>query len=111
MTSIFFFLCFSTLVTNALTALPRVQVDGDDEAVQTQHLGENKNENHSHEQARLLSGSPDAGVADDSDGVASGETGKTDGQAGTEVDKAPVSDSEVLEYVGSRSPGVSLLVQ
>lgn len=52
----------------------RVKVDGDDETVKTQDLCEDKDQDHAHEQPRLLCRSPDAGVADDADGVTSGET-------------------------------------
>ena len=42
-----------------------VQVDGDDEAVETEDFCENEDEDHSDEESRLLCGSTDAGIADD----------------------------------------------
>jgi hypothetical protein len=95
------------LAANTLTALPRVQVDGDDEAVETQHLGENKNENHSHKETRLLSGSPYARVSNDADGVAGGKTRKTDGQACTEVNKAP-KKWHLSDLTALREPTISI---
>ena len=67
----------------------RVQVDGDDETVEPEDLCENEDEDHSHEQSRLLRGPAHARVAHDADGVAGRETGQTDGQTGTEMNESP----------------------
>jgi V-type H+-transporting ATPase proteolipid subunit len=61
--------------------------EGDNEAVQTQHLGENEDENHPDEQLGLLSSTTDTGVADNANSVAGGEATDSDGEAGTEIDK------------------------
>ena len=62
-----------------------VQENGDDEAVQTQHFGENENEDHSDEEAGLLRGAAHTGVAHDADGEAGRQTAEADRQAGAEV--------------------------
>jgi len=67
----------------------RVQVDGDDEAVETEDLRENENENHADEESGLLCGPADSGVSDDADGVTGSEAGQTDGQAGTQMNESP----------------------
>ena len=38
-----------------------------DQAVKTQHFGENEDKDHADEKTRLLGRSPDAGVTDDAD--------------------------------------------
>lgn len=45
---------------------------------------------HSDEKPGLLSGTPDTGVTDDTNGETGGETGKTDRETGTELDEAGV---------------------
>uniref|UniRef100_A0A182J1I9 Uncharacterized protein n=1 Tax=Anopheles atroparvus TaxID=41427 RepID=A0A182J1I9_ANOAO len=70
--------------------LPRVQVvDGDDQTVQTQHFGENEDQNHTDEQSGLLGGTTDTGVTDNTDGETSCQAGETDGKTSTEMDEAP----------------------
>ena len=66
-----------------------VEIDGDDQSVQTQDLGEDENQDHSDEEPRLLRRSSDSCVAYNSDCVACGETRETDGEAGSEMDEAP----------------------
>ena len=66
-----------------------VQIDGDDEPVQTQDLCENEDEDHAHEEPRLLRRPSHAGVAHDADRVARGQAREADGQAGAQVDEAP----------------------
>ena len=77
-------------------SLLRVQVDGDDEAVETQDFSENEDEDHSNEEARLLCGSADAGVADDADGVACGQAGQADSQTSAEMNEAPEMTKDLL---------------
>uniref|UniRef100_A0A182QBB2 Uncharacterized protein n=1 Tax=Anopheles farauti TaxID=69004 RepID=A0A182QBB2_9DIPT len=69
--------------------LLRVQVDGDDQTVQTQHFGENEDQDHTDEQSRLLGSTTDTGVTDDTDGETGCQTRETDGQTSTEMDEAP----------------------
>ena len=46
------------------------EVDGDNEPVQAQDLGEDEDQDHADEEPRLLRRPPHAGVAHDADGVA-----------------------------------------
>jgi hypothetical protein len=61
------------LLVGALEALLR-QDEGHDQAVQTQGLGENENQNHAHKQLLLLAHCAHAGVAHNSDSHAGRET-------------------------------------
>jgi hypothetical protein len=73
----------------------RVQVNSDDEAVETEDLGENEDEDHADEEAGLLGRAAHAGVADDADGVAGSEAGQADSQAGTQMNEPPGKKSWV----------------
>lgn len=48
----------------------RVHQEGDNQAVQTQHFGENEDQDHANEEAGLLRGTADARVANNADGEA-----------------------------------------
>ena len=80
-------MCLTT--SDAAHLLFGIEVDGDNEAVETQDLGENENEDHSDEESGLLRGSANACVSHNSDRVAGGKTGEADGEAGAEVDESP----------------------
>ena len=69
------------------------------EEVRTQDFGENENKNHADEETRLLGGTPDTGITDDTNGEARGETGETDRETGTELDKGSVEGHDLLETV------------
>jgi hypothetical protein len=47
-----------------------VEIDGDDEAVETKDLGENEDEDHADEESRLLGSATDSGVTDNADCIA-----------------------------------------
>lgn len=49
-----------------------VQVDGDDQAVETQHFSENQNQDHADKEARLLRGASYTGITDNADGKTGG---------------------------------------
>ncbi|GMR44600.1 hypothetical protein PMAYCL1PPCAC_14794, partial [Pristionchus mayeri] len=53
----------------------------DDHTVETEHLKEDKDEDHSDEETRLLGGSAHSGISDDSDGVTGTKTAEAAGQA------------------------------
>ena len=53
---------------------------------------------HADEETRLLRGTPDTSVTDDTDGEASSETRETDGQTGTELDEALVQRHLHFDY-------------
>ena len=61
----------------------------DDEAVETQHLGEDEYEDHANVEARLLSRAAHARVAHDADGKASRQARQANAQTGAQVVKAP----------------------
>lgn len=62
--------------------------EGDDEAVETQDFGEDKDEDHADEEAGLLGRPADAGVTDDTDGETGGEAGQADGEASGQMHEA-----------------------
>ena len=66
-----------------------VQIDGDDEPIETQHLGEDKNEDHADEEPGLLRGATDASITDDTDGVACRQTRETNWKPRSQVHEAP----------------------
>lgn len=71
------------LVRVPTSCLFRVQVDGDDQTVQTQDFGEDENQNHTDEQSGLLGRTADTGVTDDADGETGGQTREADSQTST----------------------------
>ncbi len=66
-----------------------VQVDCDDEPVESQHLCEDEDEDHADEEPGLLRRAPHARVAHDPDGVPRGQPGQTHRQTGAHVHEAP----------------------
>ena len=56
-----------------------VQVDGDDEAVETEDFCENEDEDHANKESGLLCGPANAGVSNDADGVSGSEARQTHG--------------------------------
>merc|ERR1719263_318642 len=73
-----------------LGASARSDDKADNEAVQTQRLGENEDQNHTDEEARLLSVGSDTSIADNADGKASSEGAHANGQASSKVSVAEV---------------------
>lgn len=71
-----------------------VQVDGHDQTVKTQDFGEDKNQNHTDEQSRLLSCASHTSVTDNSDGKAGSQSWETDSQASAEMDEAPRKEKD-----------------
>lgn len=63
--------------------------EGHDQAVEPQHLGEDQDEDHAHEEPRLLGGAPHAGVAHDADGKAGRQATQTHAQASAQVKETP----------------------
>lgn len=61
----------------------RVQVDGNDQTVQTQYFGENEDQDHTDEQAGLLSCASYTCVTNDANGKTGRQTGETDRQTRT----------------------------
>lgn len=72
----------------ALLALRR-QNEGDDEPVKSKHFGEDKNENHTDEQARLLRCPTHTRVANDADGKSCSQTAQANTETSAEISEAP----------------------
>ncbi len=66
-----------------------VEIDSDDQTVETEDLGENKDEDHADEEARLLGGSPNSGITNDADGVPGSKTRQADGQTSSQMYETP----------------------
>lgn len=64
-----------------------VEVNSDDEAVQTQYFSEDKNKDHADEESRLLCCATYTGVTHNADGETCRKTGEPDGQARAQVDE------------------------
>lgn len=77
----------------------RVQQQGDDQTIQTQHFSENQNQDHSHKQSWLLGSATDAGVSHNTNGKTSGQSGQSDGQTGTQLNEARVQGLLLLQGV------------
>lgn len=71
--------------------------EGHDETVEPQHLGEDQDEDHAHEEPGLLGGAPHAGVAHDADGEAGRQAAQAHAQAGAQVQEAPVGEGSRRE--------------
>ena len=67
-----------------------VENQRNNETVETQNLGENEDKDHADEETRLLGGTTDTGVTDNTDSKPSGQTGQTDRETSTELDEACV---------------------
>lgn len=81
-------------VVKQASRLFRVQVDGHDETVQTQHFGEDKDQDHADEQARLLGRSTDTGISDDSNSETGSQAGEADSETSSQMDEAPGGERE-----------------
>lgn len=68
--------------------------------VHTQDFGENENQDHSNKETRLLSGSTDTGITNNTNGKTSSKTSETDGKTSTELDETGVQREILLETVG-----------
>lgn len=75
--------------TKNAAALLRIQVDGDDEAIETQDLGENEDEDHAHKQSRLLRSTTNSNITNYADGVPGREAWKADCKACSQMHEAP----------------------
>lgn len=65
-----------------------VEVDGDDEAVETEHLGENEDQDHADEETGLLGRSSHARVSHDADREARRQSTEADRETGAQVHEA-----------------------
>ena len=65
----------------------------------------NEDQNHTDEQPRLLSGSSNSSVSNDSDGEPSGESSKSDGKTGSELNESEVEGHGGLDCGVQRKEG------
>jgi len=73
----------------ALIDLFRVQVNGHNQAVETQHFGEDENQDHADEQSGLLCCATDTGVSHDADRKTGCQAREAHRQTGSQVNEAP----------------------
>lgn len=67
------------------------------ETIETQHFGENQDQDHTNEESGLLSGTAHTGVTDDADGETSGKTSETDRKTSAELDETSVERHGCLD--------------
>ena len=79
---------------NRIDSLFGVQVDGNNESVQTQHLGKNEDQNHSYKQTRLLGSSSNTCITHYAYGKSSSQPTESYSQSSTKVNKTPVNKSK-----------------
>lgn len=68
----------------------------------TKDFSENENKNHSNEESRLLGGTTDTSVTDDTNGETGGKTSKTDGETSTKLNEASEQRLVLAEVVGDQ---------
>ena len=68
----------------------------------TKHLSKNENQNHAHEQTRLLCGTTHTRITDDTDGETGSETREADGETGAELDEAGEEGQLLRQVVGDQ---------
>ena len=81
---------------------------GHNEPVQTQRLGEDKDENHADEKLRLLSGGTHTGVTNNANSSAGSKTGQTDSHTAakmSEADLRAVADLARRDCARGAGPG------
>lgn len=83
-------ICCCCCVLFALIDLFRVQVNGHDQTVETQHLGEDENQDHTDKQPWLLCCATDTGISHDTDRKTGCQAGEAHRQTGSQVNEASV---------------------
>lgn len=73
--------------------------EGDNQSVQAQRLGEDKDEDHSDEKLRLLSGGTHTGVTNNANSSSGGETGQTDSHTAAKVSE---TDLRAVAFLARR---------
>lgn len=69
---IFNFFYNEGLICVVVISILRVHKNGNDQSVQTQYFSENKDQNHTYEQSRLLGSATNSSITYDADGETSG---------------------------------------
>lgn len=67
---------------------------GYDEAVETQNFSEDQNEDHAHEETRLLGGATDARVSHDADGKPGRQPAQTHAQTCAQMQETPATHTQ-----------------
>jgi hypothetical protein len=68
----------------------------------TKDFSENEDKNHSDEESRLLGGTTDTSVTNDTNGETGGKTSKTDGKTSTELNETSEQGLVLAEVVGDQ---------
>jgi len=84
--------CCCVCVSVKLIDLFRVQVNGHNQTVETQHFGEDENQDHADEQTRLLCCSPHTGVSHDADRETGCQAREAHRQTGAQMNETPIKD-------------------
>lgn len=66
----------------------------------TQDFGENENKNHANEESRLLSGTTNTSITNNTNSKTGGKTSETDGETSTELNETSKQRLRLLEVVG-----------
>ena len=82
-----------------------VEIDGNNESVKSQHFGENEDQNHSHEESRLLCCPPHARVAHYAYSVAGRQTTETYCQTSAKMYEAPEKEQNGSILKIYKNPG------
>jgi len=100
----------SLAATTALTATAGLagEDDANDEAVQSERLGKDEDEDHADEELWLLRVSPNASVADNADGHARGQATEATGKACRQVG---IAVEEVVLGANCGGKGATTLAQ
>ncbi|CAG5897624.1 unnamed protein product, partial [Menidia menidia] len=97
--------------TQLTHSVPWKKDEGHDEPVEPQHLGEDQDQDHAHEEPGLLGGASHAGVAHDADGEPGGQPAQAHTQTGpqTMAAEAPIT-AKKGEYSGLSSEDILALL-
>merc|ERR1712000_338437 len=88
----------ANLVAGGVESCLRVHEKSNNQTVKTQNFSENENENHSNEETRLLGGTTDTSVTNNTDSETSSETGETS----TELNESSVERKVLLQTIGDK---------
>lgn len=78
------------------------QDEGHDEAVEPQHLSEDQDQDHAHEEPRLLSGASHSSVAHDANGESGRQTAQAHAQTCPKMQEAPDGENADVRVRGGK---------
>lgn len=73
-----------------------VEVDGNNETVQTQDLSKNEDQDHTDEETGLLGCPSDTSITNNANGKACSKATEADRQTSTQVKEAPVRQTQIV---------------